>query len=73
MQDNNNWCKHAATVTPLIDTKRRLTPLSKYPEDLDFTKTIGGTTYVVKSHFNPNANESILRTVLRLMDNDTDI
>jgi len=73
MQDNNNWREHAATVTTLIDTKRRLTPLSKYPKDLDFTKTISNTTYVVKSHFNPNINESILRTVLRLMDNDTNI
>ena len=47
--------------------------LKKYPEDLDFTKTVGGTTYIVKSHFNPQAKESMLRITLRWLANGTNI
>ncbi len=47
--------------------------VKKYPDDLDFTKTVGGTTYIVKSHFNPQATESLLRIVLRRMDNGAEL
>ena len=47
--------------------------LKKYPDDLDFTKTVGGTTYIIKSHFNPQATECLLRIVLRRMDNGAEL
>lgn len=65
MQDNN-WKNYAGSQKPAIDTGRKKIPLTKYPQDLDFVKTIGGTTYVVKSHFNPNADECLLAKVSRL-------
>ena len=72
MQDNI-WHEHSSNYKPLIDTGREPLPLSKHPKGLDFSKTIGNTTYTVKSHFNRNANESLLGIVLRRMDNGTDI
>jgi len=53
---------------PLIETDRKPLPLMKYPKDLDFSKTVGNTTYVVKSHFNKNANESLLLIISRLLE-----
>jgi len=70
---SNNWREHAASFKPLVNTGRKMMELKKYPEDLDFSKTIGGTTYVVKSHFNPQASESMFRTILRWMDNNANI
>ena len=78
MQDNNvrqaikyinrdDWREYSETYKPLIDTRRKLTPLEKYPKDLDFSKTIGNTTYVVKSHFNKNAEECILKKMCRII------
>lgn len=69
----NDWREHAAAHNPLVDTGRERLPLMKYPKDLDFTKTIGGTTYTIKSYFDPQANESILRIVLRWCEDDADI
>jgi hypothetical protein len=66
----NNWHEIADRYRPLVDTGRKRIELKKYPEDLDFTKTVGGTTYVVKSHFNPQARESLLRIVCRRMDSE---
>ena len=84
MQDNNvrqaikyinrdDWREYSKNYKPLIDTERKLTPLEKHPKDLDFSKTIGNTTYVVKSHFNKNAGECLVGIVLRWIDNDTNI
>ena len=69
----NNWREYADKHKPLIDTGRAPLPLAKYPSGLDFEKTIGGTTYTVKSHFNPNASESMLRIVLRWLDSDANV
>lgn len=52
--------------TVLIETGRKPMRLEKMPKDLDFSKTIGNTTYTVKSHFNPNASECIFRKVIRM-------
>ncbi|MCL2856726.1 MAG: transposon-encoded TnpW family protein [Oscillospiraceae bacterium] len=71
MQDNLSHYENSHK--PLIDTGREPLVLSKYPKDLDFTKIIGGTTYTVKSHFNPNANESMLRIILRWLDSGADV
>ena len=69
--NNTDWQEYARNYKPLVDTGRKPLPLSKYPDDLDFSKNIGGTTYVVKSQFNPQANESLLRIILRMMDRGT--
>ena len=42
----------------------------RHPKDLDFEKTIGNTTFMVKSHFNSNSNEDILHKVQRMVAND---
>ena len=68
---NTDWQEYARNYKPLVDTGRKPLPLSKYPDDLDFNKTISGTTYVVKSRFNPQANESLLRIILRMMGSGT--
>ena len=68
-----DWRDYPDSYKPLVDTGRETIPLHKYPNDLDFSKTIGGTTYVVKSHFSPQANESILRIVLRWIDSNTNV
>jgi len=58
---------------PIIDTGREQIPLVKCPTDLDFVKTIGGTTYTVHSHFNPDADECLLQIVNRLMFGDSNL
>ena len=58
---------------PLVVTGRAPLPLMKYPKDLDFTKTISGTTYTVKSHFKPNASESLFHIILRWLDSNVDV
>jgi len=58
---------------PIIETGRKLIPLVKYPDDLDFSKTIGGTTYTVNSHFNSDADECLLGIVSRWVDDGTNI
>ena len=42
----------------------------RHPNNMDFERTIGNTTYVVKSHFNSNKNEDILHKVQRMVVND---
>jgi hypothetical protein len=70
---NNNWREYADNYKPLVDTGRKPLPLEKYPKSLDFSTTIGGTSYTVKSHFNPQANESLLCIILRWVENNTNI
>ena len=72
MQEHN-WHEHSSKYKSLVDTGREPLPLSKHPKGLDFSKTIGNTTYTVKSHFNRDASESLLGIVLRWMDDGTDI
>lgn len=70
---SDSWKEHAAAYKPLMDTGRERLPLEKNPQDLDFIRTVGGTTYTVKSHFDPQAHESMLRIILRWMDKGTDM
>ena len=58
---------------PIIETGRKALPLSKFPQDLDFSKTIGGTTYIVKSHFNKDARECLFAKTLRLLFGDPNL
>jgi len=69
MQDNiTDWQDYAQQYEPLIDTGRKLIPLVKRPTGLDFTKAIGGTTYITKTHFTPTATECLLTKISRLLD-----
>jgi hypothetical protein len=42
----------------------------RHPENLDFEKTIGNTSYVVKSHFNKNSNEDMVHKIRRMILSD---
>ena len=43
---NRNWREYSDSYKPLVDTGREEIELKKYPNDLDFHKTMGGTTYL---------------------------
>ncbi len=60
-------------TAPLIETGRKNYPLAWFPEGLDFTKTIGGTTYSVRSYFNPKAGECLYAKVNRLILGDPNL
>ena len=69
MRDNsNNWRKYADQYKSPVDTGRKPIPLVKHPTGLDFSKTIGGTTYTTKTHFTPNATECLLAKISHLLD-----
>lgn len=60
---------HEETVAhhqALIVTGRKPIPLMKHPQDLDFSKKIGNTTYVVKSHFERDSKEYVVAKISRL-------
>ena len=42
----------------------------RHPDNLDFEKTIGNTTYIVNSHFDDNSSVDILRKVERMVVSD---
>lgn len=63
---NRNWREYSESYKPLVDTGREEIELKKYPNDLDFHKTMGGTTYIVQSHFEKDAPECIAVKVARL-------
>ena len=46
---------------------RKRIPIERHPADLDFIKTVNGTTYTVKSHFNTDAAECLFVKVCRLL------
>ena len=58
---------------PIIETGREYLKLERVPKDLDFVKVIGGTTYTVRSHFNPKAKEDFLQIINRLMFGDPNL
>ena len=58
---------------PIVDTGREPLSLEKCPADLDFVKVVGGTTYTIRSHFNPNADECLFQIVNRLMFGDPNL
>ena len=55
---------------PIIETGREPLPLYRFPADLDFVKTIGGTTYTVRSRFDQNADECLFGKINRLLFGD---
>ena len=67
----NNYHDFADEYKPLVDTGRKYCQLQKYPDGLDFSKSIGGTTYIVKSYFNQNAGECLLVKIHRLLDGNS--
>ena len=44
-----------------------LSPENLFPSDGSFEMTIGGTTYEVTTHFNPNGGESVLWQFVTLL------
>jgi len=56
-----------------IETGREWLELFKYPDDLDFSKKIGGTTYTVNSHFDSDADVCLVGIVSGWVDDDTDV
>ena len=72
-ENYNNWEEHARNYKPIVETGRKPIPLLRYPKDLDFSKDIGYTKYVVKSRFDKNANECLLGIVLRWVHDNTDV
>jgi len=40
------------------------------PEQPDLVKRIGGTTYHVKVHFNPNSKETMQDKIMRMLRNE---
>ena len=50
-----------------VQLQRERIAIEKHPAGLDFTKTVNGTTYTVKSHFNSTAAECLFVKVCRLL------
>ena len=55
--------RNRKTAPLLINSGRKKIPLVKIPDDLDFSKAFGGTTYTVRSHFDPVADECLFGIV----------
>ena len=49
---------------------RRIFADKRIPRDVDFCWEIGGIEYIVKSHFNQNAGESMFNKFMRLLENE---
>ena len=49
----------------IIDTGRKPKDLCRIPKDVDFTEKDGHTEYEVVGHFNPDADEYLINTVIR--------
>ena len=51
-------------------TDKTATPKAEAPEQPDYVKRIGNTTYHVKVHFNPNSKETMQDKIMRLLRNE---
>ncbi|MBO5421960.1 MAG: hypothetical protein J6A67_08500 [Clostridia bacterium] len=51
--------------TAVIDTGRKPKDLCRIPTDADFTQKDGNTEYEVVGHFNPEADEYLINTIIR--------
>lgn len=49
----------------IVDTGREKKSLCRIPADTDFTQKDGNTEYEVVGHFNPNADEYLINTIIR--------
>lgn len=47
--------------------EQRLEWFAHYPHSLDFEKEIDGTVYIVNTHFNDSANETIIEKADRII------
>ena len=52
----------------ISDNSIKKMPLERRPGWIDFEEKIGNTTYVVKSFFDDNNNEDIMKKIVRLMN-----
>ena len=53
----------------ISDNSIKKMPLERRPSWIDFEEKIGNTNYVVKSFFDDNSNEDIMKKIVRLMNN----
>ena len=63
----------AADMADILFSERKRIAVERYPQNLDFTKTINGTTYAVKSHFHKDAAECLLAKICRLLNDNTNL
>jgi hypothetical protein len=49
---------------------RRMFANQRIPRNVDFSWTIGGTEYIVTSHFNQSATEAVFSKIARLLENE---
>ena len=49
---------------------RRIYANRRIPRNVDFNWEIGGTEYIVTSHFNQSASEDIFNKLGRILEND---
>ena len=58
---------------PIVESNRDPLQLCKYPPGLDFTKTVSGTEYTVRSRFNPATSECLLEIISRAVLGDPNL
>ena len=51
----------------VMDTKRPAKKLCRIPSDMDFTVKDGNTEYEVSGLFNPDSDEFLLNTIIRVL------
>jgi hypothetical protein len=49
---------------------RRMFANKRIPHNVDFSWEIGGTEYIVTSHFNQNAGEDIFNKLTHILENE---
>jgi len=52
------------------DELRQVYSEMRFPQGVDFSRTIGGTEYTVISHFNQDAEEAIFNKIARLLETE---
>ena len=77
LKDNEfyKWCVENGVDTTILDDEKREVLYAKWRDykGTTFVKKIGGTTYEVSTHFNPNGRESYLQQWMQLIMNNTDV
>lgn len=73
LNDNEfyNWCFENDVDRTFLDDEKREALYAKWLDykGTTFVKKIGGTTYEVSTHFNPNGTESVYQQFARLLLN----
>lgn len=65
---NEQWDeieKEISNRPRLIETNRKSKSLTRVPDDVDFERKDGNTTYEVVSHFNSDGDEYFINQIIR--------